>query len=187
MEEKFWPDDKYGEELGKEITNIKRFLYHWAVLLQIFFSVCGVVILNKPLWSETRTTPFIVYALMDYSNTTYYLIIYFFIALNIYFGCILVVAYDGLFVDLVSRIVCQVKLLRQGFEDLDLGRKMTEEEEEECLEKAKKLIDHHNLLLRCEYYIFFIVSREKMMWPVLELCKSMHGQKYIKQMVGNFN
>lgn len=148
MRDNFWPINKFDEKLRKEQYSLQKILYYWALMLQVFFFMVGFILATKPIWTGTRTMPFVIYTVIDYSNTPYFLSIYLLEIANVYLGVIVVPGYDGLFVDFVSRIYCQIRMLCRAFETLSLDNIKTKKEEEESFKKMKAYIKHHCLLLK---------------------------------------
>lgn len=151
MDDYFWPLEIYSEKLKRNRLQTFTYIYYYFRALFIAL-ICSIIVLVLfPLTSPIRTTPLSCYELFNYEdNFGYYLIVYAMQFFNMLFAATSVTAYDGFFLDLVTRLVFELKILREKIENLDLENVKSKKDEKEKYEDIKKYVQHHALLLR--YY-----------------------------------
>lgn len=161
IDENFWPMDRFGPELEAVQREENNCVYKYLRLFFIFASMSVFVIIIRPIFSDTLVTPFKCYEVYDYNDHVfYYCLIYGLQVVNLYFGPILVIAYDSLFIEFISQILCQMMMLNRGIETLELDKISDSIDEEKCFGKIKMYVDHHCRVLRCVGFFFLRLFRD---------------------------
>lgn len=149
MDDKFWPPYKFGEELEDRKNKILNILYYCSAVLCCGMISCSTILLLWPLTRPTRDTPFQCYQIYDYETHKYYwIVIYGIEAFLATLGCIVVSAYDGVFLDFVSRLLLELMLLSEGINRLNMEEIKTKLDEQEKYKKIAEYVKHHDMLLR---------------------------------------
>lgn len=149
MDDHFWSLSKYSSELKDKRSRTFTLLYYYSAILYFGMMSCGLVLALFPLTASSRSTPFSCYKIYDYeTNNLYYWSVYGSQLFNVVLGGSLVTAYDGLFLDLVARLLFELMVLSDEIMNLDLEDVKESQNEREMYDKVKEYVDHHNMLLR---------------------------------------
>lgn len=147
MEEKFWATNKFGPVIEKKLMyTYKVIKYCYKTYCYIMY-ICSITICVRPLYLEERRYPLASYNIVDVSNTYFYSFMYSIHIFNFVYGQCTFLAVDGLFAVFVINVLCQVTMLKYGFESLKIDEIKTQQEGDACYERLKQYVDHHNIIL----------------------------------------
>lgn len=149
MDDKLWPPNKFGEELENKKNKILDKLYYCSAILCCGMISCGSILLLWPLTRPVRDTPFTCYEIYAYETHKYYwIVIYGIEVYNAIMGCIIVTAYDGVFLDFISRLLLELMLLSEGIKRLRMDETKSKIDENEKYNNIQEYVKHHDMLLR---------------------------------------
>lgn len=145
--EMFWEIDKYGLESKIAIENI------YKIAKNSLKFMLAIIIFSLPFYiaqsfiGDTRKLPYKVYYPNNLNNSPAYEFAFVFDFLFLILAVALLVGFDGLFISLIIRIICELKLLKRSLETLKINHEIKGDEKKN-LKNVYRIIDHHNLILR---------------------------------------
>lgn len=141
MEEKFWPINKFGTAIEKKLMYTYKVIKYCYKTHCYTMYMCSSIICIRPLLLEKRRYPLASYNIVDVSNTYFYCFMYSIHIFNFFYGVYIFLAVDGLFAVFVFNVLCQVTMLKYGFESLKIDEIKTQQEEDACYERLRQYVD----------------------------------------------
>lgn len=143
----FWDVRDFDEELRKNLLNVFENLLMYFKIFRFMTYATMSLILFTPLLSQDGTLPFASW----YSDGYPYVFegLYGFQCMMLAAIATEVIGFDCLFAALCWELIVQFKLLNHRLCNSTITN---ENINEECFGNFKAFVDHHNFLLRQEYY-----------------------------------
>lgn len=142
--ERFWLSNKYDKP--NEVEDIYEFLRKCSKFVVGLLILLTIVYLSKPFLSTEKILPYVTYHPRDLNKTPNYEFAYIFQSFTFFIACSSVLGFDGLFVAFIVNVVCEFKILKQGFKKISINEDAFGDENK-VLNEVNELVDHHNLIL----------------------------------------
>lgn len=142
----FWCIDRYGLELKNEIESIYRTANKIMKLMMVILNIVILGFTFQPLFGKSRKLFYKSFYPQDINRSPEYEFAIISQASTIFVGVPLLLGFDGLFISLIMHLICELKLLKKGFENVPIDTK-TRKDTKEAMMELYKLVHHHNLIL----------------------------------------
>lgn len=142
----FWDIDKYGFQLSNEIKNIYNSTKQIMKFMTALFAVLLIGFSLQPAFGKTRSLFYKSIYPQDMNQSPEYELALSSQLLLMFVATFVLLGFDGLLISLIIHIVCELKLLKKGFESVPIDIKVRGNMGE-TLAQLYHMVDHHNLIL----------------------------------------